>query len=267
MLVSSKSVPESDPRKYLTTVIGDAGVGKTTWASHIEGAYFLMTEMGTQGVSVRGEPILSWPSFKEKLNEIWQARKDGWKDVEPITSIVVDTYDILFDMVGQWVCENEQFVVEGRPTRYTKIDDVPFGKGYARVSQLLLGVITRFHLAGFGVFLLCHSKERVVRWKGQAVMMYGPRLSPSASEALINASGAVGYFRVEQEVRKEGDEIVIANERRVQQWQPTFQVAAKHRLPGFPAELPLTRLEGWQTYCQAFKEAYEKEVQSIGTRS
>jgi len=261
-----------DPRKYLTLVYGVAGVGKTSWCAQIPNHYFLMAEYGVQGVSVRGDPVPTWTSFQAKCSELRNARGANWTrgdgtKITPIEVVIIDTYDKLFENTGIHVCANERFMEQGKAEKYDKIDDVPWGKGYARVSDLLLHEIEALMLSGFGVVVVSHLRARQAEYMGRKNMeFYGPNLSPRAAERLVDACGAVGYFYIDEKVEfdKEVGAITKVEQGRFARWQATLQLQAKHRMDFFPETLPLRKLEGWQDYCEAFKTAYERAKKERG---
>jgi len=249
---------EEDPRRYIMMIYGDAGVGKTTMASEVPGHYFAITEPGIQGVRVYGSVVTNWTEFLELCKALVEGLKSGWKDQREVTTLVVDTYENLYEMLGEHICKNEKFVVRGRPERYNKIEDVPWGKGFKRCNTVMLATLQRLSLYGFGLILISHVKERVIQWKGKDVTVAGPNLVPSAADAIINLCGAVGYLTVEEEViPDESGQPKVVNQTRWMYWQPTFTRVAKHRLPGFPERLPLPYGRAWETYVEAFRKCLE----------
>jgi len=259
-LVQTPRKRVSDPREYMTLLLGRHGVGKTTFCAQIPGHYFLLPEIGDEGVEVYGEPVASWEEFVAKVKEIVAARDAGWKDedgnpVREITTIVIDTIDVLLAYLFDYVCRTQKFLVDGRSATFKRIDEIPWGKGYARVAEILTGTLLKIRHLGFSLFMPCHVKERTVKYAGNDVSKYGPDIPGSViSDALLETCGAVGYFDIEEAYTRKGEEIVTVQQRRLIQWQPTFQKEAKHRLEGFPAVLEVSMHTGWQTYCQAFQD-------------
>ena len=259
MLQQVPSEIVTDPRKYLTLIYGIAGVGKTEFASQIPGHYFFCTEAGTEGVRIFGDPILSWDGFLDKCDEVVAVKNAGWKDPEgkamrEILTIVVDTYENLYSYGGDWICKHQTFPQKGAQLKVTRIEDAPYGKGYTRTNELLIGKLNKLMLSGFGVLVISHSKERPVTWRGQESQAYGPKLPPSAADGIIDACGAVSFFNTEEKTDKDAEGIITrVEEGRYMYWQNSFLIRAKHRLPGFPAKLPLPRRLGYQTYLDAFE--------------
>ena len=143
--------------------------------------------------------------------------------------------------------------------RFERIEDVPYGKGYTRTNELLVTKLNKLMLCGFGVLAISHCKERPITWRGQDFQAYGPKLPPSAADGIIDACGAVGFLNTEESTSKDEDgKVTKREEGRFMYWQNSFLIRAKHRLPGFPAKLPLPRDKGYATYLDAFNKAVER---------
>ncbi len=256
----------TDPRRYLTLVYGIAGVGKTEFGAQIPGHYFFCTEAGIEGVRVFGDPILNWKDFLDKCDEVTTAKRNGWKDnegkpIREILTIVVDTYENLYKHAGVWICKNTTFPQKGVQQKYARIEDVPYGKGYTRTNELLIEKLNKLMLSGFGVLVISHSKEKPITWRGENFQAYGPKLPPSAADGIIDACGAVSFFNTEETTDKNDVGIVMkVEEGRYMYWQNSFLIRAKHRLPGFPAKLPLPCGKGYQTYLDAFEKTLRSKV-------
>jgi len=262
---------ETDPTRLLTLVHGEAGVGKTTFTSQIPGHYHLLAEPA-KGTSLYGGPILAWQSrdtadghgpigFVEKVEELITAKRTSWKDQREIKVVVFDTYEVIWKLCGEWICKHQTFLVKGTQKSYTKVEDVPWGAGYKAVNNLLLSYIRKLGLLGFGVFMISHTRERTIEWRKQELTTYGPNLTQTSADAIVDACQAVGHFVVEEKVESEGGGPVIVATVRKCFWQPTFLRVAKHHLTGFPESLvvpvPDTSPNGWEVYIQAYNKTLE----------
>lgn len=260
MVLRQEPIPRiTDPRRYLTAIHADAGVGKTSFAVQIPGHYFLITEAGIEGIEPTGDYILSWKDFLDKGRELIEAKRAGFPDQRVIEALVVDTLDNLFDYACTEVITTQTFLEKGRPVKYAKIEDVPFGKGFKEAAKLLIRNLETFRLNGFGVILLGHTKERVIKWAGQDLSRAGFNLPPSASALLEAACGAIGQFVVEERTERDAQGNLVTRELgRYQYWQPTMTRLAKHRLENFPEKLALPLNGGWRVYEEAFQATLAK---------
>lgn len=250
----------TDPRGYMTAIHADSGVGKTSFGAQIDGHYFFSTpNAGMEGVEAYGDPILSWKEFITKAKEVIEAKKNNFKDQRVITTCIVDTLGDLFNYAGDEVCATQTFLDKGVAHKFSKIDDVIYGKGFKAAYQLLLRNLGTLNLNGFGILLISHTKERPVKWGGENLQHHGFNLPPSAALAVKAACGAIGHFVIEEKIEKGEDGVIVKVESgRAMYWQPTFLRLAKHRLKGFPEKLPLPINDGWKTYCDAFAETVAK---------
>ena len=249
-----------DPRQYLMMLYGDAGVGKTSFFSQIEDSYFLITEPGTKGVEVYGHMVPDWETFLVSCKEILKQKDEGWQGVRRIGTIIIDGLDALYASCGRWVCANETFIDKGIAHKFSKIQDVSFGKGYQRTAELIIEKLLKLQLEGFGVFVTAHAREKNIEWAGKDRVKVQPNFSDTSCETIVNQCDVVAWCTVDQKVQvNEKGEIIGAEQGRYMYFQPTFLRVAKHRLKGFPDVLPLKIDQGWATYCKAFDKAIAEE--------
>lgn len=250
-----------DPRQYLHYLHGDAGVGKTTWCRQIPGHYFARCEEGTKGLSVFGTSLKSWSEFLELIVLIVKQKQSNWENVREIKTLVIDTFDQLFELAGEWVVQNMRFMDQGTPKKYDQIDVVPFGLGHKAVRKLILNQIKKFMSYGFGVVLVGHTKERPIQWRGQSLIAKRLNLSPTTANDVVSACDAVGYCTIEEVIERDKDgNIMHAETGRYIHWQKEFLITAKHRLQRFPARTKLNNDSekgplGYELYAAAFQDA------------
>ena len=259
-----------NPKEYLHLIHGDAGIGKTTWCSQIDGHYFAKCEEGAKGVQVFGSTITSWDEFREMCSLIVAQKELNWKDVRQIDVIIVDTLDRLFDYCGQWVSKNVAFMDKGTAKKYDRIENVPWGKGYAEVRERILDIVKKLMSYGFGVILLAHTKERTVKWRGQELTSFDLSISPTSAQEFVGACDAVGYATAEEIVERDATtgEINSVETGRWIYWQKAFLREAKHRLRNFPERTPLNNDVakgplGYTSYAKTFYDCAIAESKGV----
>lgn len=253
-----------DPRKYLTMLYGEAGTGKTTFFSQTPGAYFIKTEDGTQGVKIFGHNVTTWEEALQSFNAILKMKDSGWKGVRKIETIIIDCYEKLWWMCGDYLCRTTRFLENGAPVKYDRIEDVTWGKGYNRTNGVVIGVLNKLMLLGFGVGLISHVREKIKTYAGKDLTSVGPNLSGSAADAIVDECGAVGYCCIEEKVQRDANGNLLLHEQgRYIYWQPTFLRVAKHRLRRFPAKMPLRYGTGWADYEKVFQAVAANVEQNI----
>jgi len=256
MISDTPTQVQTNPLNYFTVVLGEAGTGKTTFLSQIPGHYFALTEPGHTGLSVYGSLINDWNEFLTLCKELVARKTEGKGRV--IDVLCVDTYDGLYKLAGEHVAANTTFLEQGKPVKASRIDDIAFGKGFARTNELVLGVLKRLRLAGINVFVACHAKGKVEKYRGQDITVYGPALTPSASTALVDAADVVMYFRTEENVVRNQDGLLVANSStRFSYLHGQFTLTAKHRLSGLPEKFELKRDTQWKDYTDLFNKALQ----------
>jgi hypothetical protein len=248
-----------DPRQYLHCLHGDAGVGKTTWCRQIPGHYFAQCEHGTKGLSVFGHNISCWQDMVDTFELLVKQKKTDWKDVREVRTLIIDTGERLFDYAGEHIAKTVSFVVGGKAAKYKRIDDVPYGKGFNATRALMMSRIRKFMSYGFGVVLVSHTKEKVIKWKGQELTVKRINFSPTTAQAIVDDCDAVGYCTIDEKIeRDEALNIISVEQGRYIQWQKEFTITAKHRLANFakrtalnndPKKGPL----GYEIYLQEFR--------------
>jgi len=243
-----------DPRQYVTMIYGEPGVGKTSWASQVPGTLFVKTEEGCKGVEVYGLSCPSWNNFIDICLACEKGVQSNWESQRKVETVVIDPIEGLYWACGDWVVAHKTFMIKGSAQSYQDIRHVPYGQGFVETNKELLRVLNKLVQLGLGLVLISHEKEREVKWGGQELPKYEPCLPPSAIDTIVGYCDAVGHFTIEEEVKKEGTEVVKREIARWQWWQPAFLRMAKHRLQGFPERLLLPIDKGYEIYRTTFEE-------------
>ena len=109
-------------RGYSVFFYGQPKSGKTTIASKFPKALILAFEKGYNALpGVFAQPINSWGEFKKLFSELKTPEVH-----EKFETIVIDTADIAYSYCEKFICNREGV---------DSIGDIPYGKGYALISQ------------------------------------------------------------------------------------------------------------------------------------
>lgn len=137
-------------RAVRCVLYGVAGVGKSTWCSHISDALFIDTESGTDSMDVGRLPCPeTWTDLQEELDFIIYRK--------PCSTVVIDTIDrveslLIHDIVN----------TDGKAS----IEDYGYGKGYVIVQERwqkeFLFKLDKVIAKGINVVLVCHSISRKI---------------------------------------------------------------------------------------------------------
>lgn len=129
-------------------VYGPEGVGKTTFASQVEGCVFIDTEGSTRHMDVArfDDP--------QELGDVLDALNYVLGHPDEFGAVVIDTVDWLEKLIFNSVCAEKKI---------QNIEDIGYGKGYVyakqkmqQILELLQAIIDR----GVHVVLVCHSMIR-----------------------------------------------------------------------------------------------------------
>lgn len=172
--------------KYLL-LYGMPKVGKTSFAAQLKRNLILATELGTNAISgVYSYPILKWTDLKSALKELRDPRAR-----EMFDTVTIDTISLAADLAERYVCQREG--VES-------IRDVPYGQGWKMVAKELQEVLREITMLGFGLILICHSKERPSTYTdadGNSISSVEPDLSKNVYTVCNAICDLIAYIGVE----------------------------------------------------------------------
>ena len=271
-----RNIPSPNLESYVVTLVGDPGVGKTTFFVEA-GALLLDFEMGFKAMECDAysfvdpnAPPIDWAPFAKEAIE----NAGGWKNVHPWlrfalfvklfctgnrencgftqfgmdipSALAIATIDAASDLCVAFVCKEKGWS--------SPDDGGKFGKGWTEVLKEFRSVIEKLIAFGnredieCGIGFVSHSKIRSTRTFGaEPVDKVSMALSPSAAKWLFGISDFVFY--AECAVDPDGNDL------RVLHTQPSSRVDAKSRgrrdIP-FPSPLPLAY--------EAFAAAWAKIV-------
>ena len=267
-----ENTPSPNLESYVVTLVGDPGVGKTTFFVEAE-ALLLDFELGYKAMECSAvsfvddnEPSVNWSQphkeiivsegwknlhpwmrFKLFVNEFcWKSEtEDGFthQGLAIPKSLAIDSIDACYDECVDYVCKQNKWE--------SPDDGGKFGRGWKVVLKEFRMVIERIlrwaHTpnVGCGVGFISHAKVRQTRSFGQEpIDKVTMALSPSAAKWLFAISDFVFY--AECAVDMENKDI------RVLHTQPTARFDAKSRgrrdIP-FPSPLPLA----YQAFAASWK--------------
>lgn len=137
-------------RAVRCVLYGVAGVGKSTWCSHIPDALFIDTESGTDSMDVGRLPCPeTWTDLQEELDFIIYRK--------PCSTVVIDTIDRVESLLIHDIVNND-----GKAS----IEDYGYGKGYVMVQERwqkeFLFNLDKVIAKGINVVLVCHSISRKI---------------------------------------------------------------------------------------------------------
>jgi hypothetical protein len=217
-------------------------VGKTSFAAQIDKNLILATELGTNAIdNLSVVPILKWADVKQVLKQL----RDP-KARELYNTVTFDTISIASDLVEKYICSREGV---------DSIRDIPFGQGFKMVAKELQETLREITLLGFGLILICHSKEKPSSFtdeEGNTIPCVEPDLSKnvySVCNSLVD-----GIFHIGVEFDKDGKSHRYLYTRQT----PTIFAGSRWKYLAPKIEF------GYQQLIDAIGEAIEKQKEVDG---
>ena len=178
-------VKKSDVKKnledYIVLIYGSPKIGKTTFCSELNAPLFLLTEAGTNALSVYSVNISSWVDFKEACKLI----NDGIKGGNfPYKTIVVDTFDNLCDLCTDYVMTKNGC---SHPS------DLDFGKGYTLIAKEMSKCLNFLSLLPVGLVLTSHEKMTQIKTRTSTVDKALPSPSGVFRKLVMGMSDIILY--------------------------------------------------------------------------
>ena len=139
--------PKSTPR---IIVLGDSGVGKTTYASKFPNPVFLDVEFGTGSLDVPTIPVKSLTDFTNAIF-LLKEQKHEYK------TVIIDSIDWFEDILIKRICEEN---------KAGSLADFDYGKGYALLYERwkkIIGMLEELRQKGLIVVLVSHAAPETVK--------------------------------------------------------------------------------------------------------
>jgi hypothetical protein len=172
-----------DLRGYSVLFYGEVKSGKTTNASKFPNALLLAFEKGYSALAgVYAKPMNNWTDFLKTLRELKEPEVQ-----EKFETIVIDTADIAYEYVEQYICN-----VEGVDT----IGAIPFGQGFTKAGREFDSKLRQIVQMGYGLVLISHSQDKVFQNEdGTEYNKIVPTLSNKARLIVSRLCDIIGYSR------------------------------------------------------------------------
>lgn len=247
---------------------GPPGVGKSSWASKLDDAFFIDLEGGVGWLELEMQyaPVTSWAQFERVVKCLYEHKTSFSyavsEDADAVVEIklpkfpkhvVVDTVTRLWTFCVDHVCTLNNV---------TSLRDLEFGEGYQQGRRLLLnamGKIKALRACGTSLVMLGHYSTEEVKRKDGSTLRTVCDLSPSVRKAVNADIDIIGYAGFDDE------------DERVVYFRPTEQVEAKDRTGSLPGVLPLDPFEldrhpVRKRTVDFYSQQFQPPVKSIGRK-
>ncbi len=166
------SKPGGAFQDFLVLLYGPPKIGKSRFASLIDGIYFLPTEPGFKFFKSRKTKIPNWATFIAFVKEM---EKNPDK-VKTVKMWCVDTADNLSKFCMQYTCGREKI---SHPT------DHEWGKGWEAFRDEFSHWILRLAALGPGIIVISHEKQREIVSRNMKITKDSPAM-PTTTFTVMN---------------------------------------------------------------------------------
>lgn len=179
-----------DLKGYSVFFFGDPKSGKTTTAAKFPKSLLLAFEKGYNAIpGIMAQPINNWAEFKKVLRQL---KEDQAKEM--FSTIIIDTADIAYDYVTDFICANAKRSDGGFGV--DAIGDIPFGKGYALVAKEFDESLRSIVQMGYGLVLISHAIDKAFAdEQGHEYNKIVPTLDKRATDIVSRMTDIIGYSR------------------------------------------------------------------------
>lgn len=210
--------PSADVSKILMLLYGAPKIGKSTFCSRFENAFFLATEPGLNHLETFNVLCKSWSDILEVVEAL--------KADARFSTIIIDTVDNFW-----FYCQ--EYVLQQYKVNF--IGDLSYGKGYAILQQEFERTVKELQSLGKGLVFVSHAHfDEIYLETGEKVKMTLPTLPDRAHGIICSLVDVIGYATKEVFVDSDG----AIKQRRILCCSPSTLYEAGDRTRRLPEKMP-----------------------------
>lgn len=199
-ILEAVSVPRGRP--VVATIIGDAGLGKTSLAATFPSPVFIRAEDGMQSIPEDRRPV-AFPRLSS-VDDLWEQLAALIKEDHDYKTVVIDSVTALEVMFVEHVMETDP-----KPPKGIQQAHGGYGAGRDMVSSLHRRVrkaAERLVEIGINVVFLAHADTvRIEPPDAEPYTKFSMRLHEKSMQPYIDNVDLVGFLRLETYVKGDGD--------------------------------------------------------------
>ena len=237
-LLDSISKPEDRP--VLVTILGDAGLGKTSLANTFPNPIFIRAEDGLQAIPLDQRPD-AFPELTS-VNDLWDQLKSLISEEHDYKTVVIDSVTALERLFIE-------HVVESDPKKPKSINQALGGYGngtlavgalHARVRKAC-GILNK---KGLHVVFIAHADTETIDLPdGEPYTRYSLRIGKKSTAPYVDDVDVVGFIKLSTFLTGDGEKKkAISDGTRVLSVTATAANVSKNRY-GITTDLPVVQNE------------------------
>ena len=216
-------------------------MGKTTLACQFPNNLLLAFEKGYNAIGgVKAVDIMKWSDLKLVLRQLEKPEVRAMYD-----TITIDTVQIAWDECEKYICAQ---------AGVQKLAEIPWGGGYAQLSQEFESVLRRITMLGYGLVLITHVEVRKETIDNNEIEFYTPALNKRCYPICNRIVDIIGYIDVTWD--EEGNSHRWLYTRKT----PTIMAGSRFKYLAPRIEF------GYQELVNAISEAIEKSEKYDGAK-
>ena len=157
VLPTTPSLPTKRWEEQRILMIGQAGVGKSSFFANDPEALFIDTEGNLSHLAVKKVACRSWEDFRAIYEALYAKAAEG---TFPYKTLVIDTAD-------RWLALAEEEVISRAKEKYNPtvaakiftIGDVPEGAGWSQTTKLVMMALDKLDQFPAAIVLVAHVKQ------------------------------------------------------------------------------------------------------------
>lgn len=156
-----KNVPKVDFTEYSGLIRGQSKIGKTKLASLLPNSVLVAFEQGYDAHVINYIDCFTngWEAFVEFIDSLEDNREAVG---EQLKLIIIDTAEEAYSSCESYMLRKES---SRDGIKYSKIGDIPHGRGYSDKDEYFKKQIKRLYALGFKIIYLTHTEIKTVRPK------------------------------------------------------------------------------------------------------
>jgi hypothetical protein len=225
------------PKPVIATILGDAGMGKTTLASTFPEPIVIRAEDGVQGVPEEFRPV-SLPTLTS-VNDLWEQLTSLCKEDHPYKTVVVDSITQIEQMFTTYVVETD-------PKKPRSINQAlgGYGAGWQSVGALHQRVRKAAGILvdrGIHVVFIAHADTVTIEPPdNDPYTRYDLRMNKRSVAPYTDNVDLIGYLRLQTFTTGDGErKKAVSDGSRVLTCHATPSCISKNRY-GITDDLPVT---------------------------